>query len=312
MSKVIELKLGEDFQVLGNSGSGNVSAPLVFAGYGTTAKDIKFDEYKDLDVAGKIVVLIRRVPRWNDKPMPFDGKQQELLTPAWKANWLWPRSTRPPAVILINDASEKGDKLVSFELFTSAARPASIPGRQRQPGRAGSGVAIGPEEIPGRDRKGHRRGFEAAQRSAHGLVGHHRLQRESRAARRSRTSSACSKGPARWPTRPWSSAPITIISATAASAAGIPRSRTIHHGADDNASGTTSVMELARRFGAMQESPGPAHRVHDLQRRGTRPARLPPLLQQGPALPARPRPWPWSTSTWSAGCRATRTTRAAS
>jgi hypothetical protein len=32
--------------------------------------------------------------------------------------------------------------------------------------------------------------------------------------------------------------------------------REIHHGADDNGSGTTSIMELARRFGAMKNRPG--------------------------------------------------------
>jgi peptidase M28-like protein/PDZ domain-containing protein len=35
-----------------------------------------------------------------------------------------------------------------------------------------------------------------------------------------------------------------------------PGSRAIHHGADDNASGTTTVVELARRFGAMKDRQG--------------------------------------------------------
>jgi hypothetical protein len=35
-----------------------------------------------------------------------------------------------------------------------------------------------------------------------------------------------------------------------------PKLKAIHHGADDNGSGTTTVMELARRFGHMQGRPG--------------------------------------------------------
>ena len=76
-NKVIELKLGDDYQILGNSASGTLSAPLVFAGYGLSDNNLKFDEYKDLDVAGKIVVLISRTPRQDRKrqavycwPMP--------------------------------------------------------------------------------------------------------------------------------------------------------------------------------------------------------------------------------------------------
>src|SRR5581483_8380741 len=34
--------------------------------------------------------------------------------------------------------------------------------------------------------------------------------------------------------------------------------RAIHHGADDNASGTTAIIELARRFGAPPPNPPPA------------------------------------------------------
>src|SRR5207253_9795118 len=49
----IELKQGEDFQVLGLSGPGTVTAPLVFAGYGASAKDINYDDYRGIDVTGK-------------------------------------------------------------------------------------------------------------------------------------------------------------------------------------------------------------------------------------------------------------------
>ena len=39
-----------------------VSAPLVFVGYGITAPEFDYDDYKDIDVKGKIVVYIGSAP----------------------------------------------------------------------------------------------------------------------------------------------------------------------------------------------------------------------------------------------------------
>jgi len=44
------------------SGSGEVTAEVVYAGYGITAPELDFDEYAGLDVEGKIVLLEREAP----------------------------------------------------------------------------------------------------------------------------------------------------------------------------------------------------------------------------------------------------------
>ncbi len=44
------------------SGSGEVTAPVVYVGYGITAPELNYDEYKDVDVKGKIVLMEREVP----------------------------------------------------------------------------------------------------------------------------------------------------------------------------------------------------------------------------------------------------------
>src|SRR5260370_36535854 len=46
LGQVIEFRQGKDFQVLGLSGSGQVTAPVVFAGYGAITKDGGYDDYK--------------------------------------------------------------------------------------------------------------------------------------------------------------------------------------------------------------------------------------------------------------------------
>lgn len=57
-----ELKLNEEFVPFSFSSSGEVNAPVVFAGYGATAAEFGYDDYAGLDVTGKIVVVLRYEP----------------------------------------------------------------------------------------------------------------------------------------------------------------------------------------------------------------------------------------------------------
>lgn len=59
----LELKLGSDFQPMSIGGAGKVEAPVAFAGYGITSTDPAFDEFADLDVQGKVVVMLRKIPQ---------------------------------------------------------------------------------------------------------------------------------------------------------------------------------------------------------------------------------------------------------
>jgi len=45
-----------------NSGSGEVTAEVVYVGYGVTAPELNYDDYKGIDVKGKIVLMNRDVP----------------------------------------------------------------------------------------------------------------------------------------------------------------------------------------------------------------------------------------------------------
>ncbi|MCK4764147.1 MAG: M20/M25/M40 family metallo-hydrolase [Candidatus Aminicenantes bacterium] len=51
-----------DFMPGSTSDTGEVTAEVVYVGYGITAPELKFDEYKGLDVKGKIVLMEREVP----------------------------------------------------------------------------------------------------------------------------------------------------------------------------------------------------------------------------------------------------------
>jgi hypothetical protein len=45
-----------------NSGNGEITAEVVFAGYGVSAPELNYDDYKGIDVKGKIVLINRDVP----------------------------------------------------------------------------------------------------------------------------------------------------------------------------------------------------------------------------------------------------------
>jgi hypothetical protein len=51
-----------------------VSAPIVFAGYGITAPEYKYDDYEGMDVGGKVVFVLRHEPGEEDSTSAFDGK----------------------------------------------------------------------------------------------------------------------------------------------------------------------------------------------------------------------------------------------
>jgi hypothetical protein len=59
----IELILGKDYSPLAISGNGKFDLPLVFAGYGITALKANYDDFADVDVAGKAAVMLRHQPR---------------------------------------------------------------------------------------------------------------------------------------------------------------------------------------------------------------------------------------------------------
>ncbi len=50
-----------------------IRAPLAFAGYGITAPGLGYDDYRDIDVRGKVVLVFEHEPQENDPHSRFDG-----------------------------------------------------------------------------------------------------------------------------------------------------------------------------------------------------------------------------------------------
>ncbi len=117
-STKLTLSPGTDFTVLSFGGAGTGEAPLVFAGYGIRAPEYNYNDYADLDVKGKVVLVMRREPRQGaeDDDGPFRGKTQTrhsaLLTKARLA-----QSLGAKAVLFVTDPftlAKEEDTLMPF------------------------------------------------------------------------------------------------------------------------------------------------------------------------------------------------------
>lgn len=67
-----KLKLKNDFTTLGFSGKAKVKGDLVFVGYGISAAKLNYDDYDGLDVKGKIVVAMKSHPENDSSRSEFE------------------------------------------------------------------------------------------------------------------------------------------------------------------------------------------------------------------------------------------------
>jgi Zn-dependent M28 family amino/carboxypeptidase len=74
LSKTRLFQAGLDFTSVPSTAE-TLEAPVVFAGYGITEKEIGYDDFKNLDVKGKIVLIISEAPGKDNPNSPFQKKE---------------------------------------------------------------------------------------------------------------------------------------------------------------------------------------------------------------------------------------------
>jgi aminopeptidase YwaD len=108
-----DLKLNEDFVPFSFSSSGEISGPIVFAGYGASATEFGYDDYAHLDVKDKIVVVLRYEPAGFSAKSGNNGltEHSQLITKAINARYHGAK-----AVVVINGKLGDGeeDQLTRF------------------------------------------------------------------------------------------------------------------------------------------------------------------------------------------------------
>lgn len=100
----VQLNSGREFIPFSFSSSGQVSGGVVFAGYGITAADKHYDDYAGIDVKDKFVLILRHEPQEFDEKSIFDGKDlTSHATFSDKASNAKMHGAR--GVILVNDTA---------------------------------------------------------------------------------------------------------------------------------------------------------------------------------------------------------------
>lgn len=108
------LEVEKHFIPFSFSANGTWEAPLVFAGYGITAPDLNYDDYQAVDVAGKFVIVLRHEPQEDNPDSVFSGRQLTahavIINKAINA-----RNRGALGMILVNDVGNhpgKPDELI--------------------------------------------------------------------------------------------------------------------------------------------------------------------------------------------------------
>ncbi len=256
----IELKQGIQFNPLGLSHSGKLTAPVVFAGYGVSSADARYDDYADVDATDKVVVVLRDTPHFADQERAGRLKGSASLTRKI-AN---AEKHKAAAVLFVNDAEDAkaGDDLLDFAFHSVlAARQrsdATVPILQVRrsvlqtmlTASAAADLADLEQDI---DHDARPRSLELTGWTVSVEVKCHAGD----VTLKNVIGVLDGSGPLANET--------VVVGAhldhlgyggAGGSRLGVVKKPEIHHGADDNASGSTTVMELARRFAAMPERKG--------------------------------------------------------
>src|SRR5262249_31781077 len=107
LGQEIQLKLGGGFQIVGFSGNGSVTAPVVFAGYGISAEKHNYDDFKGIDVAGKIVIVLRKTPMPGSTTAPFGGNDNQQLS-SLSNKVVTADQAKAAAILFVNDRDTIG------------------------------------------------------------------------------------------------------------------------------------------------------------------------------------------------------------
>ena len=116
------LQTNKDFVPFSFSSRGKASGGVVFAGYGITAPEYNYDDYAGTDVKGKFVLVLAHEPQEYDEKSVFEGKiytdNAQYYSKAANA-----RRHGAAGVILINDRINHKTSTDELEAFGSAAGP---------------------------------------------------------------------------------------------------------------------------------------------------------------------------------------------
>ncbi len=256
----IDGKLKSNFSPLAVGASGSFEKDdVVFAGFGITAEDeehnLHYDDYKGLDVKDKVVLILRKEPDPKDKESGFSGDQPTSHA-TFQSKVANAARHGAAAVLLVNDTTSAGpaDSLLDFNTTPLAAPSPSSCSSASWPMRS-----LPAAEMPSLDELEAKinETLEPQSKPLEGVkVTGSMSIKKTEIAVKNVIGVIEGEGPLADETSSIGAHYDHLGSGGIGSLAF--GSRDIHNGADDNASGTSVVLEMARRL---------ARRVDPLPRR---------------------------------------------
>jgi hypothetical protein len=260
--KAIPAKIGASYTPISFSAAGTLDrVPVVFAGYGITAKDqsrkLDYDDYAGIDVRGKAVIILRREPQQHDDASPFDGKNDSnYATFQHKATNAFQHGAA--SILMVNNLAGLGGNLDVLLKFSAAnvGGESSIPFLMLSRKFADQLLAEAGEPTLAELEKEIDDGLKPHSRALENWTASAKVAIELEETKTKNVVGVLEGAGAH-------AAETVIIGGhydhlghggfMSGSMAGA--STDIHNGADDNASGTAMVLELARRLGARRDPP---------------------------------------------------------
>lgn len=240
------LRVGEDWMPVGSSSNGQVeSGAAVFVGFGITASELKYDEYSTVDARDKIAFAFTGTPD-GDNP---HGQFARYEDPRWKA--IAAKNAGARALVLISQQKQFADEPLSRLQYNNSSGEAGLPvaiisSRTILASPSDSDLTVKLDLV--------KHGFmPVVTFKSPVTLSVNIIRREVEAANVVGIVNGSD---------PVLKNEFIVIGAhydhlgRGGEGSLAPREGDIHHGADDNASGTAGLLELARIF-ASSESPRP-------------------------------------------------------
>jgi len=258
------LAFPDDLKPLSLSSPGDVTAGAVFAGYGIAAPELGYDDYDGIDAKGKIVVILRNAPAFDEKKSPFSAPGVRRAHAVFESKVKVATGAGAAALVIVNDPEHSQKPKDDVALQDVGGNPGVIP-VLHVTYRAGKelaktcGLDLRKEQIAiDRNLQPRSRALEGVSIRVNASLEPKKLDVRNVCAileaPRTRTASPEGSPP------PPKSIETLVVGAhldhvglgAYGSLAGSKGEGAIHNGADDNASGSSSLLEIATYLAARQ------------------------------------------------------------
>ncbi|HUL58028.1 MAG TPA: M20/M25/M40 family metallo-hydrolase [Anaeromyxobacteraceae bacterium] len=235
--------LSRDWQPFTFSDDGSAEGELVWAGYGITAPDLGHDDYAGLDVKGKIVLVAQDFPREQDERSPFRDPRQYRYG-EWRYKAMNARDHGAAAILGVRDDWNHpgADDLPPWR-GTVSSRAGLIAARATLAALRAAGVDAAALAAASADGRPHPRALGVPARLAVAIE-----------HRRAPTSNVIGIVPGADPALAGECVVVGAhydhLGLGGEGSLSPEKTGTVHPGADDNASGTAAMLEIARAFAA--------------------------------------------------------------